>query len=472
MTSTLALQASAAVGGLLSRVFYATRASRFPAREAAFQSLMRSQWLSADALRDQQWRDLQALLAHAWANVPYYREVFDRLGARPEDIRGEADLARLPLLTKTIIQEQGDRLKARDLGAIPGVYRNHTGGSTGTPLSFWQDANYFAWGMAELDRNFRMTGYRPGWRQAFLWGSDYDSRAHVGFKGRLHDLILNLRWYNTFAIRASDVRRIADELVRFRPHLLVGYVSSLTMLATLIREQGLQAPRPRAIQTSAEVLTPDARTLLEDVFQSRCFDRYGCREVGNVAHECDAHDGLHLLVESSVVEFVPSADDPGTRQIVVTNVRNHAMPFIRYATGDTGTPLGGAAPCACGRGLPRMRNLNGRVSDVIVAPGGRFIHGEFFTHLFYGAEGVRQFQVEQVTVPELVVRVAASSTDAFAAIRDKVQPLILEHGDPAFLVRWEQVDHIPPAASGKYRFTLSRVPLTARPGVPAGTGAR
>ncbi len=305
--STAELELYGVFGSLLSRIFYATRRTRFPARDAAFRSLLRSERMSRDALLAQQWRDLQAMLRHAYTEVPYYRGVFDGLGAKPEDFRTTADVARLPLLTKAIIQEQGERLQAGNLAQIPGVYRNNTGGSTGTPLSFLQDAHYFAWGMAELDRNFWMCGYRPGWRQAFLWGSDYDSKAHIGLRGKLHDMILNLRWYNTFSLRAADIPVLADELVRFRPDLLVGYVSSLTMLATLVRDQGLPAPRPRAIQTSAEVLTADARALLEGVFQSRCFDRYGCREVGNVAHECEAHEGLHLLVESNYTEFVPTA---------------------------------------------------------------------------------------------------------------------------------------------------------------------
>jgi len=455
-------RAYGAFGSTLSRLYYGLRrytSSRQRGRDSAFRSLMQSQWWSQDQLEAEQWKRLKAMVTHAYEHVPYYRDLFDHIGAEPGDIRSRDDFAELPLLTKDAIREAGARLEARGSQA-EGRYRNHTGGSTGVPLSFVQDQTYRNWGSGELDRNYRMCGYQPGWPQVFLWGSDYDSAVHSSVKGRIQDLVLNLKWYNTFGLTEPEIVEIVRDLQVFRPQLIVGYVSSLVMLVRIAHELGLELPSVSAIQTSAEVLTDDARSLLQDAFDTHCFDRYGCREVGNIAHECDAHDGLHLLMENNYVEFVPLDSGLETYQIVVTNLRNRAMPFLRYATGDTGNPMAG--PCSCGRGLKKMTGLDGRVSDIIVAPSGRLIHGEFFTHLFYGAQGIRQFQVEQMTTERLMVRVATVSDADFRAIRDAVTPLILRHGDPGFEVRWERVESIPTAESGKYRFTLSHVPISTR----------
>jgi phenylacetate-CoA ligase len=467
--SDAALQLYGIIGSGLSRVFWKMgRRVQDQLRHDAFHQLMASQWWSGDHLRDNQWDSLMQLLEHAYEHVPYYRDVFRSLDARPGDFRTPNDLAHLPLLTKDIIQTEGMRLRAGGTFVGKGVYTNHTGGSTGTPLTFLQDATYRAWGMAELDRNFWMCGYRPGQRQAFLWGSDYDSKAHESIRGKLHDLILNLRWVNTFDLDSETLRKALKELVRFRPHLIVGYVSSLTLLAQLIEGEGLAAPQPRAVQTSAEVLTMSARKLIERALSARCFDRYGCREVGNIAHECEAHDGLHLLIENNYIEFV--RDDgtlaaPGSAgQVVVTNLRNRIMPFIRYATEDIGVPS--ARYCKCARGLPLMDSVEGRVSDIIVAPGGKLLHGEFFTHLFYGVAGIRQFQVEQLTLTDLVVRMVAESDEAFEGAKGRLGELINQHGDPQFRLKFARVGRIPPRKSGKYCFTLSHVPVRFRRASP------
>lgn len=449
------------LGGPVSRLYFNVGRRFYDhKRELAFRSLSSSQWWPRERLEQEQWRSLKRLLEHAHAHVPFYRDRFANAGVNPNDITSPADFARLPVLTKQDIQTHGPAMRAT-LGYQPDhAYVNHTGGSTGTPLTFWQDASYRAWGMADIDRNFAMCGYRPGWRQAFLWGSDYDAKPHTRLKGRLADLLLNRLWINTFDLNVTTLRQAVQQLVAFRPQLLVGYVSSLTMLARVIREERLVAPRPIAVQTSAEVLTPAGRKLIEETLQAPCFDRYGCREVGNIAHECEAHSGLHLLTENNYTEFGENGTSHSAepKAIIVTNLRNYAMPFIRYVNGDLAVPSG--RQCSCGRGLPLMERLQGRTSDVIQTPGGRFLHGEFFTHLLYGVPGVLQFQVEQLTLPDLVVRLVTDSEDSYRAAQKHLTGLILEHGDPAFRCRFERVSHIAPLQSGKYRFTLSHVSLS------------
>jgi phenylacetate-CoA ligase len=308
-----------------------------------------------------------------------------------------------------------------------------------------------------------MAGYRLGLRWAFLWGSDYDASAHKGRIGRLKDrIIYNTLWINTFDLTVETLLQAAEKLVLWQPSVLVAYVSSATMLARLVRTKGIEGIRPAAIQTSAEVLTDDARELLESTFRCPVFDRYGCREVGNIAHECDAHQGLHILGENNLVElldlngFNVEPNQPG--RIIVTNLNNYAMPFIRYEVGDMG--VASQKACTCGRSLPLMDSIVGRTSDVITSPSGRLLHGEFFTHLFYKLDGIHQFRVVQETRRNLHVQIVPGpGFDQEGSLR-YLEDTILRQGDRAFVVRFELCDRLPPSPSGKFRFTISHVPLT------------
>lgn len=409
-------------------------------------------------------RKLRELLQHAYAQVPFYQRRFNEAGLCPSDVQSIADLLRLPVLTKQEIQSHQDDLMACGIERCR-LRENHTGGSTGHPLTFYQDANCIAWSDADKLRNYRMAGYQLGMRWAFLWGADYDAKAHKGRKEQFKDrFVYNIRWINTFDLTIETLVQAAEQLARWQPRILVAYVSSATLLARLIKERGLSGIHPLAIQTSAEVLTPDDRRLLEKTFGCAVFDRYGCREVGNIAHECSAHQGLHILAENNLVELLDAEGRPAEPgqlgRVVVTNLNNYAMPLIRYENGDMG--VASQRMCACGRGLPLMDSINGRITDVITSPSGKLLHGEFFTHLFYKIGGVYQFRVVQETRGDLLIQIVPGSGFDRRAAFSFLECTIHQQGDPAFRVRFDVRDSLPPTPSGKYRFTVSQVPTLGK----------
>lgn len=429
-------------------------------RHAAF--LERSQWWPRARLEELQMQKLSGLLEHAYAKVPFYRHRFDEAGVRPSSIQSPADLRCLPILTKQDIQEHREELLTGGADRKQ-LIENHTGGSTGSPLTFYQDPSFAAWSDADKLRNYRMAGYELGQRWAFLWGSDYDAGTHKGQYGRFKDwLVYNTLWINTFDLTLDTLRQAAVQLSHWKPEILVAYVSSAVLLARLVQEGGVPEIRFRAIQTSAEVLTPEARQLLQETFGCPAFDRYGCREVGNIAHECDAHQGLHILAENNLVEFMDSEGHPAPPgqlgRMVVTNLNNYAMPLIRYETGDWG--VYSDQPCRCDRGLPVLKTVVGRTSDIITSPSGKLLHGEFFTHLFYKISGIYQFRVVQETLADLQIYIVPGmgfeQQEAFKFLEDTIH----QYGDAAFRVRFVLCDSLPPAPSGKYRFTISKVPLS------------
>lgn len=422
-------------------------------RARCIRELEKTQWLDRAAIAALQRERLRCLLDHAYERVPFYRQRLRELSYSPGAPLDIDLFRRLPIVTKEHMQEHLSLLMAQGVAGR----ENHTGGSIGRPLTFYQDRTYWNYNLADKIRTYRMCGYEIGEPVVFLWGSDLDSRQHNSFAGRLFDRVArNLVWINTFRMGEHDMPTYADVMARFQPALIVGYAISLWDFARRMKEWGRSDISPRAIQSSAEVLTPDMRAEIEEAFHCPVFDRYGGREVGIVAHECSAHSGLHILAENQYVEFL---DDEGREvqpgkeaNIVVTNLSNYAMPFIRYRTDDVGIASERTA-CPCGRGLPLMEVVQGRRFDIIRSPSGKHLHGQFFTSLFFRVQGVRQFQVVQEDERNLTVRIVPAPGFDESALT-VLERGILDMGDAAFNVRFEMCDRIPETASGKRRFII------------------
>ncbi len=446
---------------LVATRIWEIRLRRRPRARAALGALRAQQWWSPEKLASLQSRRLQTLIEHAYANVPYYRRVMSERGVRPAHIRSAADLPLLPLLTKDVIRDNLGELRAeRGVDRPHLIQANHTGGSTGTPLDFYQDQAYRDWGSMELIRNYEMCGYRLGDPIAFVWGSDYDARTHATVRGRLRNALDNTLYLDAFDSSERDFVNWAKQLAAFRPRLLVGYATSLALLARVVETYGLPSVRPGAIQSSAEVLTEAQRSLLQRTFHCEVFDRYGCREVGNIAHECNAHAGLHVLTDNNALELLHegrAALPSETADIVVTNLHNRAMPFIRYVNGDLAVATD--ERCTCGRGLALIRAVVGRSADIIVAPSGKLLHGEFFSHLFYKVPTVKEFQVVQRTPTLLEVNLVPGPEFDQSETLTFLRRVIQQYGDPAFDVQFVLADSIRRSASGKFRFTISEVPV-------------
>jgi phenylacetate-CoA ligase len=305
-----------------------------------------------------------------------------------------------------------------------------------------------------------MCGYEIGDKVAFFWGSDADSQAHKGPVFRTWDrLAMNLIWVNVFDISEEQLEEEARRLARFQPKLIVGYATSLYQLARLIDRKGISGIHPSAIQSSAEVLTTEMRQAIEETFGCSVYDRYGCREMGNIAHECSEHQGLHILAENNYVEFLcPDGEpvEPGDEGLItVTNLNNLVMPLIRYQVGDIG--IRSARDCACGRGLPLMDVVKGRISDVIRTPNGKLLHGEFFSHIMYNTEGIKAFQIIQKTSNELVIAIVPNARYQNKKELDRIESAILEYGDPEFDIVFQLQSSIQATGSGKHRFVISYV---------------
>lgn len=397
---------------------------------------------------------LADILRHAAQHVPFYKASLSGVEITPTTARDV--LKSLPVITRADLQRDGASFRAN---CALTAWKDATGGSTGTPLEFMVDRRTQQARESSLMWADSLAGWNYGERIAMLWGSDRDARGALSsLRLRLRWQVDNRRWFNAFDSSEDEMVRWHQELERFQPHLIVAYAGTLYLFARILLARRLRPTYPlRALVSSAEVLSAPMRQVVEEVFPTRVFDRYGNREFGALAAECHDHHGMHLNTGDSLIE-IDSPDPthiPGP--ILVTYFHNYAMPFLRYNTGDLGV-WASSGPCPCGRWSPRLGAVLGRQSDTIRTAHGRLIHGEYFTHLLYGVEGVREFQFVQESLHDYKLLVVGN----VAAIQAKIpawQSRIAEEVGPGARVEVVRVDQIPVLPSGKRRFTLSKVGL-------------
>lgn len=419
--------------------------------------LLETQWLPADEIRAFQWGELQALLRHSYETVPFHRRRFDELGIRPEDIRDTEDYARLPVMEKRDFVEHACDLLSRSARPEE-LYSNGTGGSTGAPMRYQLDRNSYEWRQAAHLRGNIWAGSGFGRREFHLWGEPLRPGSWAAsLKQRLWHWALNHHYANSYRMSPETMGRYLRELNRVRPDVIIGYAYSLYLFARFIADRGREVARPRGVIATAEKLLPHQREVIETVFGAPVFERYGCREVMLIAMECEAHRGLHLTAENLYVELLVG-DRPArpgeVGEVVLTDLHNYAMPFVRYRNGDLAVASDRA--CPCGRGLPLIEEVHGRTLDVLCTPDGRRISGVFVPMFFKDYPWVSEFQVEQTAIDRIEVRIKPAGGFRPALLDELGRDLRGRIGD-GVRIDLQRVDQIPRSASGKHRPVITRL---------------
>lgn len=422
----------------------------------ARRELSRSQWLDRQSLQVLAQDKLQRLLEFAYQNVPYYREVFHRSGIALDQLSTPEAFRQLPPLTKNDIRESLDEMVSTKLHGNH-LIANSTSGSTGEPMRFYHDTRSNAYRKAGEIRGKEMTGFRFGEREVKLWGSPIDESSATNLFGRAHGRLTNLRFLSSYELAPRQMDQYIELMRRFKPVLMVSYPSALETFANYCREKQVTGDLVKLILTSAETLFPHQRELFETQFGAEVFNRYGCREVSDIAQECVAHNGLHVSADRVMVEIVDEhgqlckPGQPG--EVLVTDLDNYAMPFIRYRIGDSAT-WSEEKRCPCGRGLPLLAAVEGRSMDAVKSREGSTLGGTFWTILFRARPGIKQFQVVQDSIDGINVSFVRGDGFEPAAL-DYFTLKIREKCGPNFNVDYQEVPSIPNQQSGKRRLVIS-----------------
>lgn len=391
-----------------------------------------------------------------WEISPYYEKRFVDAGLSPRAVKSVEDIAKLPVLYKHEIRNDAERLLSQGY-TKEALLHYSTGGSTGKALDLYITEECSELRNACTRRHDRWTGWEIGDAIGAVWGNP---KLPKTIKEKLmHHLLQPYIYLDTMALSDQSVLNFVEHWDATKPSLLYGHAHSLFILAKYLQKLACYRIQPKGILSTSMMLVDHERTLIEDVFSCKVTDRYGCEEVSLIGSECEKHEGLHMNIEHLVIEFLNEDGDPvqpGEHgNIVVTDLMNEAMPFIRYRVEDVGFPL--ERMCSCGRGLPLMGSVTGRTADFLVKHDGNRVAGvSLIENTLTKLPGIDQMQIVQEAVDSIHLRVVPGND--FNQIISADLTKYFEEVFPQTTVTLEEVSEILPESSGKYRFSICKVP--------------
>lgn len=419
-----------------------------------------AQWWSVEQCRKYQVDRLRQITKLAYERAAFYRNLFDSVGFHPGDLRSLEDMNRLPLIDKQLVIENVSEMCTRSVNGR-NVDFGSTGGTSRTPLHFYLDANRSSVEYAYLTTSWERVGDKLGMPMAVFRGRIVGP-DRGGFRHE-YDPILRHHYYSSFHMSDENMARYLEHIATIGPCFLHVYPSSVAALARFCRRASVQPPgNIRGIIAESEIVYPEQRKMVKEVFGCRYFSCYGQSEKVVLAAGCEKSDNYHVWPTYGYFELLDKdgkpATTPGQRgEIVGTSFINTVMPFIRYRTGDWATYVGERCE-ACEREHPIILDIRGhRTQEVLIAADGSEIpwaalnmHDDTFIH-------VRQFQFMQETPGRAILRIVPADRfgeeDASRIPRNLGRKL---HGRLTFTI--EIVEAIPFSVRGKAVYVDQRIP--------------
>lgn len=418
-------------------------------------TLEKTQWLKPSQIDELQEKKLHALLIHAYENVPYYRQMFKQNNLKPDDIKSVDDLTKLPILTKGIIRRNSKKLLGNN---VKRTSEFQSGGTTGDPLISYKDKNAISCGLGAAYRGWSWGGYGIGDRYATIWRSPETIKKYSKAHNHLQNSFRRNLLLPSFNIDAMTLSKNIIKLKNYEPKLIRASPSAAYAMAKYIESEKIEYIKPTAVFTAAEKLHDFQRNKIESQFRCQVFDSYGSNEIRSISYECEEHSGYHITAENVIVEFIKQGEkaSPGEfGKIIITDLTNYAMPFIRYEIGDVGKCSDDI--CACGRGLPLMESIDGRASGFIKTRNEKLFSSSFFADLLNGFSFIEQFQLIQTEMDcvNLYLKYAYNpdEKELLKVVNNIEENLVGLH------VYVNNVSDIPPAKSGKLQLVISEIPL-------------
>ncbi|MGB0936503.1 MAG: phenylacetate--CoA ligase family protein [Colwellia sp.] len=409
-----------------------------------------------EQISEWQWQKLQLLLKHAYENTEFYPQHWQSVGINSYlDIKNLDDFAKLPPINKSDIRENYQKF----------VGSHHhdnivkaTGGSTGQPFSFELDIQSNTRREAVMWRGYNWLNAGLGVKTLYLWGTDLGNPAHTKkLKNELYHSFYNRKMLNSFAMNRSNMSQYIEQINEYQANAIVSYVNPLYELSRYILENNCTVTPPKSILTGAEQLHDFQREVIERAFKAPVYNTFGCREFMLIAAECQKEKHLHINSDHLVVEIIDANNQPITDksgEMVITDLFNYGMPFIRYINGDRATMS--QNQCSCGNPLPIIGSVDGRKLDIIKTTNGASIPGELFPHMLKEYKGVERFQVIQKELTSITIKLVTNSEFT----KNNQQTIISDinkYSKGALEINIQQVSDIPLTKTGKHRVTICEV---------------
>ena len=432
--------------------------------------LGKTQWWSAEPLRDEQLRQLNTLVEFAMRNTPYYAQRLRAVGIEPgRPLTWEA-WSRIPVLTREDAQSAGSDLNATSIGPSHGrVGDVTTGGSTGVPVRInkseftnliWE-ANMIRdelWHREDHGGALVLIAQPP----RHLPKADQDSASSrdglslPDWKG-IHGLL-----WTTGKSHVIDLKQSAEAHVEFilrhKPSYILTIPSILRLILWQCRDRGIKFPELRAVWTRSETVDDALRQLCHETLGVRIVSNFSTAETGYIALQCPTSTALHVQSETCLVEILDRNSQPvrpgESGRVIVTPLHNFATPLLRYEIGDEAER---GAACPCGRGLPLLTRIIGRTVDYLVHPDGRRKRFFFDQYAVSNIRAVKEYQVVQRSLHSIDVLLAVARPLSEAEISE-VRAIMVRAVGPDFEINLSYCDRIPRTAAGKLRPVRSELP--------------
>ncbi len=426
-----------------------------------------SQFWPPERIHNLQKARLKTLLVHAYENTDFYKKRFDDSGFNPYTFRHMDELLALPVLTKDQIREN---LQAMVAGNYPNdeIHTSETGGTSGVKMRFYRDNACLGKKEAAIHRFGKWTGWDIGQYMGLVWPAHQDFLGFHTWKSKIKNEFYKRQV--VFPAALIDDRMCDDyigKLMRKRPTMILAFSSPIHELARFIYRKSITDIRLKGIISTGEPLYDHQRELVSQVFHCDVFDSYRSREVGPMAQECELHKGMHINAEYLHIELDNKKQIKGSTdwigEVIVTDLLNYGMPFIRYDMGDMAVMNNSS--CPCGRGLPMIDKVMGRSLDVFITPDGKLVSTiALVMYLVNGAPGlIGQMQVLQDAVDHLTFKMTKDPLPT-KEIMDHQKKIVRKIFGESMRITYDFVDGIPKEPSGKYHFAKRLIPIPEQHG--------
>lgn len=428
----------------------------------------KNEFLSNEEITVIQNRKLRKLIKHCYDTVPYYRNLFNSLGVTPNDIRSREDLQLLPVLTKQTIRDHYSEMFSTIVSAKR-CRQASTGGSTGTPLRYCVDKREWSMQRASTFRAWKSYGLEIGDRIFSIGGDSIaQKRGRLSLKSIYDTVIVRNYKFSGADVSDAGLQRHFENFKRIRPRALRGYGSSMVVFARYLKKIGYQPKGIKVVLTTGEVLMPDYRLELEQVFNAPVYDAYGAGDGGIVSYECNFHNGLHITEELCVIEITDKNGnvlaDGETGYVTATDLENYVFPFIRYHVGDMSYIK--SNECPCGRHTRRFGEILGRAGKLLYNKQGVPISPTMLPILFYPDldyhsvdnqmlyNQIDRYQIRQDRNGDIRILIKMKAPYTDTPMKDKIIENYRKHF-PGSEIVLEIVSDIPTLPSGKEDYCVS-----------------
>jgi phenylacetate-CoA ligase len=403
-----------------------------------------------------QWNEYQTkmlaeLLAICEAKVPYYAREWT---SEQKSAAFRGDLHMLPLLEKAAVRANPMDFVRTDFTPLHRI-TNYTSGSTGTPIAT-------LWTPSEIRDSLAVREVRSA-----NWAGVSFKFPRATFSGRMvepdpnskgpyyrYNAVEKQVYFSPFHLRPDNCHFYVDALWKHEIQWMTGYAVSYYLLAKFILDAGLSTPKLKAVITTSEKLTPKMRSTMEEAYHCRIYEEYSTVENALFASECE-QGRLHVSPDVGIVEILRSDSSPCNfgeiGEVVTTSFRSY-QPLVRYRLGDLAA--WDSEPCTCGRSMPVIKEVVGRIEDTVVGPDGRQMvrfHGIFINqpHIIEG-------QIIQESLNQIRVKIVPTAGFEQSDEDDIIHRVQQRLGN-GITVTVERVESIPRTKSGKFKSVISKV---------------